>query len=203
MFGNAKFSLIILVLLVWFFIGCASVFFTHVSSISHQKIPPASSFHVMPGNDSIESKKIVKMIKNQLQIKGYRPEKLEDADIIISFSAEMGAKTKSRKTNSPIYSEDLSTGFNILIRYKSNSYTYTEHPGEVRVRFHDGKKFRAKEKKTILWEAVGKSSDMEGDIIRVAPKIIASIFEEIGKDSDSKLYKVREDGAPHEAKSIL
>jgi hypothetical protein len=153
----------------------------------------------MPGNDSIESKKIVKIIKNQLQVKGYRPEKLEDTDIIISFSAEMGAKTKLRKTNSPIYSEDLSTGFNILIRYKSNSYTYTEHPGEVRVRFHDGKNLEQK-KKTILWEAVGKSSDMKGDIIRVAPKIMASIFEEIGKDSDSNLYKVREDGAPHEAK---
>ena len=65
----------------------------------------------MPGNDSIESKKIVKIIKNQLQVKGYRPEKIEDADIIISFSAEMGAKTKLGATNSPIYSEDPSTGF--------------------------------------------------------------------------------------------
>jgi hypothetical protein len=200
MIGNTKLSLIILVLLVWFFIGCANVFFTHVSSISNQKIPQASSFHVMPGNDSIESKKIVKIIKNQLQIKGYRPEKLEDADIIISFSAEMRAEKKLGTRNIPIYSEDPSSGFNILVGYESSSYNYTEHPGEVRVRFHDGKKFRAKEKKTILWEAVGKSSGKEGDIIRVAPKIIASIFEEIGKDSDSKLYKVGEDGAPHEAK---
>ena len=46
---------------------------------------------------------------------------------------------------------------------------------------------RAKEKETLLWEAVGKSGGHIADIIDVAPAIISSIFEELGKDSDSKL----------------
>jgi len=61
--------------------------------------------------------------------------------------------------------------------------TFTEQD-----QFHDGGKLRAKEKETILWEAVGKSGGTSADIIMVAPAIVASIFEELGKDSDSKGY---------------
>ena len=184
--------LFILILSVWVFVGCASIV-TRVSSIPHKEVPLGSSFHVLPGNDSIESKKIVRMIGEQLQLKGYKLKKLEDADIIVSFSAEMvGAKTKVGTINTPIQTSvyNPSTGFSSLetTGYTSHSYSTTQHQREVRIEFHDGKKLRANEKGTILWEAVGKSSGSTGDIIGVAPGIIASIFEEIGKDSDSKVH---------------
>jgi hypothetical protein len=44
------------------------------------------------------------------------------------------------------------------------------------------------EQETILWEAVGKSGGSSADIIMVAPAIIASIFEELGMDTNSKLH---------------
>ena len=184
--------LFILILLAWFFIGCVNVI-TRVSSISHKEVSPGGSFHVLPGNDSIESKKIVRIIGEQLQLKGYKLKKLEDADIIVSFSARMvGAKTKVGSINTPIQTSvyNPSTGLSSLetTGYTSHSYSTTQHQREIRIEFHDGKKLRAKEKETISWEAVGKSSGRAGDIIGVAPGIIASIFEEIGKDSDSRVH---------------
>ena len=184
--------LFILILLAWFLIGCVNVI-TRVSSISHKEVYPGGSFHVLPGNDSIESKKIVRIIGEELQLKGYKSKKLEDADVIISFSAEMvGGKTKVGTISTPIQTSvyNPSTGFSSLqtTGYTSHSYSTTEHQREVRIEFHDGKKLRANGKGTILWEAVGKSSGTTGDIIGVAPEIIASIFEEIGKDSDSKIH---------------
>ena len=185
-------NLFILILLAWFLIGCVNVI-TRVSSISHQEVPLRSSFHVLPGNNSIESKKIVRIIGEQLQLKDYKLKKLEDADIIVSFSARMvGAKTKVGSINTPIQTSvyNPSTGFSSLetTGYTSHSYSTTQHQREIRIEFHDGKKLRAKEKETISWEAVGKSSGSTGDIIGVAPGIIASIFEEIGKDSDSRVH---------------
>lgn len=182
----------ILFFLTWIFVGCASVH-TSVSSIAYHNIPSGAGVHVLPGNNSIESKKIVKIIKGQLQKKMYRLTELEEADIVISFSAEMlGAKTKTGTINTPVQTQvyDAYTGLSTLqtTGYRSQSYSATEHQREIRVQFHDGRKLRAKENETILWEAVGKSGGSSSDIIAVAPAIIASIFEEIGRDSDSKKH---------------
>ena len=181
-----------LFLLVCVFTGCAIVT-TRVSSVSYHTVPSGSSVHVLPGNNSIESKKITKIIRDQLQVKGYRPTKLEDADIIISFSAEMlGAKTKVGTISTPVQTSvyDPYTGFSTLqtTGYTSSSYSTTLHQREIRIQFHNGRKLRAKENETILWEAVGKSSGTTGDIIGVAPEIIDSIFDEIGRDVNSKLH---------------
>ena len=148
----------------------------------------------MSGNDSIESKKIVTMIREQLQKRTYRLTELEDADIVISFSAEMlGAKTKTGTISTPVQTSvyDPVTGLSTLqtTGYSTQSYTTTKHQREIRIQFHDGRKLRAKEKETILWEAVGKSGGSSADIIKVAPGIISSIFEELGKDSDSKSHE--------------
>ena len=148
----------------------------------------------MPSNDSIESQKIAKMIDGQLQKKAYRLTELEDADIVIYFSAEMlGAKTQTGTISTPVQTQVYNpyTGLSTLqtTGYKSQSYSTTKHQREIRIQFHDGRKLRAKEKETILWEAVGKSGGSSADIIKVAPGIISSIFEELGKDSDSKSHE--------------
>jgi hypothetical protein len=179
--------------LVLLLVGCTAKVGTLVSSISHQQIPSGGSFYVLPGNESIESKKIVKMIGEQLQQRKYRLTDFESAEIVILFSAEMlGAKTKTGTTSTPIRTEvyDSATDQTYMktTGYSTQSYTTTTHQKEIRIQFHNGKKLRAKEKETIVWEAVGKSSGREVDIIMVAPAIISSIFEELGKDADSKGY---------------
>ena len=104
----------------------------------------------------------------------------------------LGAKTQTGTISTPVQTQVYNpyTGLSTLqtTGYQSQSYSTTKHQREIRIQFHDGRKLRAKEKETISWEAVGKSSGHTGDIIGVAPGIIASIFEEIGKDSDSKVH---------------
>jgi len=183
---------VLTVFLLLLLVGCAFVQ-TRVSSISHQNIPFESSFYVLTGDNTIESKKIVKLIEGQLQKKMYRLTKLDDANIIITFSAEMlGSKTKIGTKNTPIktWVTNPYTGMSVhqTTGYKSQSYSTTTHQREIRIQFHDGIKFRTKEKESIVWEAVGKSSGSSSDIIFVAPEIITSIFKEIGTDSDSKLH---------------
>jgi len=187
-----------LLVFIWFVAGCGPPYVTtRVSSISHQPIPLKSSIYVLPGNKSIEHKKIVMMIEKQLQAKGYQLTKLENADIVISFSAEiLGTKTTTGSYNTPINIEvpELLMGTMVLSTrrttgYKTHSYTTTSQQSEIRIQFQSGKKLRAKESETLLWEAVGKSSGSSSDIIYVAPGIIDGIFEEIGKDSDSKSYQ--------------
>ena len=183
---------VLTVFLLLLLVGCAIVK-TRVSSISHQNIPFESSFYVLTGDNTIESKKIVKLIEGQLQKKMYRLTELDDANIIITFSAGMlGAKTVTGISNTPIktWVTNPYTGMSVqqTTGYKSQSYSTTTHQREIRIQFHDGRKLRAKEKETILWEAVGKSGGSSADIIMVAPAIIASIFEELGMDTNSKLH---------------
>ena len=190
---KTRLNKVLTICLVLLLVGCAAGVHTRVSSISHQQISSGSSFYIVPGNDSIESKKIVKMIREQLQKRTYRLAELEDADIVISFSAEMlGAKTKTGTISTPVQTSvyDPVTGLSTLqtTGYSTQSYTTTKHQREIRIQFHDGRKLRAKEKETILWEAVGKSGGSSADIIMVAPAIIASIFEELGMDTNSKLH---------------
>jgi hypothetical protein len=188
-----KLFVTLIISLLLLLVGCATQVHTQVSSISHQQISSGRSFYVAPGNDSIESKKIVRMIREQLQKRAYRKTELENADIVVSFSAEMlGAKTKTGTTSTPVNTQvyNPTTGLTTTqtTGYNTQSYTTTTHQREIRIQFHDGEKLRAKEKETLLWEAVGKSGGSSADIIYVAPAIIASIFEELGKDANSKLY---------------
>ena len=187
-----------MVIFIWFVAGCGPPHITtRVSSISHQPILLKSSIYVLPGKENIENKKIVMMIEKQLQSKGYQLTRLDNADIVISFSAEiLGTKTTTGSYSTPtdIGVPELLMGSMVLSTrrttgYKTHSYTTTSHQSEIRIQFHSGRKLRAKESETLLWEAVGKSSDSSADIIYVAPGIIDGIFEEIGKDSDSKSYE--------------
>ena len=187
-----------MVIFIWFVAGCGPPHITtRVSSISHQPIPLKSSIYVVPGNESIENKKIVMMIEKLLQSKGYQLRRLENADIVISFSAEiLGTKTTTGSYDTPINIEvpELLMGNMVLSTrrttgYKTHSYNTTSHQSEIRIQFHNGKKLRSKESETLLWEAVGKSSGWSSDIIYIAPGIIGGIFEEIGKDADAKSYE--------------
>ena len=56
-------TIFLLAFVIMLFVGCAASVLTSVSSIAHQNIPSGAGVHVLPGNNSIESKKIVKIIK--------------------------------------------------------------------------------------------------------------------------------------------
>lgn len=175
------------------FSGCAAKVHTDVSSISHSGIPPGSTFFVALPDKSIESQKIEKIIKGELSLKGFRPIEIESADIIITFTAEMlGSKTSVETSNQPIQTPVYNpiTGLTTYqtTGYRSNTYSTTAHHREIRIQFYDGARLRNNESDPLLWQGVGKSSGSSRDIIKVAPQIVASIFEEIGKDADSKRY---------------
>jgi uncharacterized protein DUF4136 len=199
-FGNLKHSgtilmrtnlfLLLILLLV---VSCSRVH-TRVSSISNNEIRAGNSIFIHPGDKSIESQKIATIIKSELQTKGFHNfTTLDNADIIVGFSGAMlGSKTNTGTVNTPVQTQvlDLNTGISSLqtTGYKSNTYSRTSHQREIRIQFYDGQKLRSKQSNPILWEAVGKSSGSSDDIILVSPQIISSMFEEFGKNANSKKH---------------
>jgi len=188
---NMKNVIAALVLIVSLASGCASSVHTRVSSISHNPIKSGSTIFLLQGDGSIESKKFAKLIKIELQENGFvNFTSLENADIVVGYSGGMlGSSTHVGSTNTPVQVQvfDPLTGYTSAqtTGYKTNTYSRTSHQREIRIQFYDGVKLRAKKDNPLLWEAVGKSSGSSSDIIAVAPQIIDSIFEEIGKDADS------------------
>ncbi len=141
--------------------GCATKVRTYVSSTSHSDIPVGRTFYVALLNKSVTSQKIKKIIKDELALKDFRPTTAKKADIIVSFTAGLVG---------------------------SNTNVGNSDHREIRIHFYDGVTWRSKKNDLLLWRGVGKSSGFTRDIIKVAPQIVASIFEEVGKDANSIRY---------------
>ena len=185
----AKKVFFVLVVFVCLLFGGCSAVQTKVNSISyrHGHINPSKSFHVLPSDNSFASKKILKIIKKELKKKGYKKfTTMEKAEVVVSFSTKfLGSKTKlgiiKKSIQTPVYNPI--TGLTIFqtIGQLSDSYSLSSHQTGITIQFYDGEKLRRNETNSILWESIGKSIDLSGDIVLVAPKIISRMFEKIGK----------------------
>jgi len=190
--------------------GCATETRTYVSSTSYNDIPAGRTFYVALIDKSVASKKIRKIIKDELVAKGFRPATAKNAEILVSFASKLlslqsGAQALNKPNGAPVSNTSAGIAINQTIgriaqtgpkvSSKSKSaatghnidVTASNHR-QIRIHFYYGQKLRGKKKKPLIWEGVGDSSGRTHDIVAVAPQIVASILEEIGANSNSIRY---------------
>ncbi len=172
-------SISILLTLLFFLCSCVM---SRVSSISTKPIE-IGKVHVLLQNQTIESRKVQKILNQSLIKRGFIPSNYDDAKIIVIFSAGM---LGSHTVSNPITRNVTDPYSGLTVAKVQGSSVDTEFRREIRIQFHDGSLFRMKSQDSILWEAVGKSSGSSSDIIRVAPGIIEGILDNLNKDVDSE-----------------